>query len=273
MLEPIRIDESYQTSVIADKPSSPGQVKFVGFANLVVGPLLAALNIILVGRSISELTRINGPEDLKIFFEINIGMFCVLGLFLIIGGIGLLLNQKWGRIFSLVTAVLCLFSTMVVLVMNNIAQNLLSNGTIHLPPGQQSFYFNGISAVPGIAPLYGILIIVLLMLPAAREWARGGALVAQPVAAGTGSVAAAPAAVRPTSGLAVASLICSIIPFALLTQITGLVLGIIALVKIRKSNGALGGKGFAIAGVIISSVILAFIGGILLLIFLNGGFK
>jgi len=39
-------------------------------------------------------------------------------------------------------------------------------------------------------------------------------------------------------------------------------LGIIALRKIKQSHGAIGGKGFAIAGVIISAVILLFIIGI-----------
>lgn len=266
MLEQVRIDDSNQLSVMTGRPPLPGQLKVAGVANLVVGPLLALVNLILIGRSISELERQNAPDGLSVFFEINIVMFCVLGTFLVIGGIGLLCNRRWGRILSLVTGVLCVLSAMFAAVMSNVMENLLSSGAIPLRPGQQSFYFKGISGVPGAAPLYGILLIVLLMLPTAREWARRGH-------ASAGVVSPMPTITRPTNGLAVASMICSMIPFALLTQIAGLILGIVALVKIRKSNGAVGGKGFAITGIIISSLILLFIGGILLLVFLKGGFK
>jgi len=56
------------------------------------------------------------------------------------------------------------------------------------------------------------------------------------------------------------------VPMMLLTQIAGITLGIIALSKIRKSEGAIGGKGFAIAGIVISSLILLFIGAVIALI-------
>ncbi|MEP6708071.1 MAG: DUF4190 domain-containing protein, partial [Pyrinomonadaceae bacterium] len=264
---------SNQPPALAGRPPLPGQLRVVGYGNLVVGPLLAIVNLFVVGASISELERRNAPEGLSTFFEINIVIFCVLGALLVIGGVGLIRNRRWGRIWSLIGGVSCLLSLMAVSVMNNIMQSLLSSGAIPLRPGQQSFYFKGVSGVTGLAPLYGILIIVLLLLPAAREWARGGAT--QGTSDGTGLVGAdaAPAASRPTSGLAIASLVCSLIPFALITQIAGLILGIIALVKIRKSQGTLGGKGFATAGVIISSLAILFIGGVIAIIGLSGGFK
>jgi hypothetical protein len=274
MLEPIQIDESYLQSLATVKPQMPGQLKGVGIANLVVGPILAIANLIIVGRSISDLERENAPDGLSIFFKINIVVFCVLGAFLVIGGVGLLCNRKWGRILSLITGVLCVLSAMFVIVMNNIMQSMLTTGAIPLHSGQHYFYFKGISGVPGLAPLYGVVLIVLLMLPIAREWARSGQP-KTPLTMPTGAIVAdaMPIPTRPTNGLAIASLVCSMIPFALLTQIAGLTLGIIALVKIKKSKGAVGGKGFAIAGIIISSLILVFIGGVIVLIFLNGGFK
>ena len=61
-----------------------------------------------------------------------------------------------------------------------------------------------------------------------------------------------------TSGLAIASLvlgICGIISCDL-SAIVGLILGIMAMSQIRKSNGTLGGRGIALAGTIISSVFL-----------------
>lgn len=274
MLESNRLDDLNQPPALAGRPPLPGQLKVVGYGNLVVGPLLAIVNLVVVSASISELERRNAPEGISTFFEINIAIFCVLGTLLVIGGVGLIRNRRWGRIWSLIAGVSCLLSLMAVSVMNNIMQSLLRTGAIPLRPGQQSFYFRGVSGVTGFAPLYGILIIVLLMLPAAREWARGSTTT-QSTGDGTGFAGpdAAPAASRPTSGLAIASLVCSLIPFALITQIAGLTLGIIALAKIRKSQGTLGGKGFAIAGVIISSLAILFIGGILAFIGLSGGFK
>ncbi len=56
-----------------------------------------------------------------------------------------------------------------------------------------------------------------------------------------------------TSGLAIASLVCSIVGFSLVAVI----LGHIALGKIRKGNGAIDGKGLALAGTIVGYVGLA----------------
>jgi hypothetical protein len=52
----------------------------------------------------------------------------------------------------------------------------------------------------------------------------------------------------------------------LFTQIASITLGIIALNKIRKANGAISGKGFANAGIVISSLIILFLGSVICLI-------
>ncbi len=61
-----------------------------------------------------------------------------------------------------------------------------------------------------------------------------------------------------TSGLAITSLVLGILGFcsAGITSLIGLILGIIALNKIGKSQGALTGKGLAIAGICVSGVLL-----------------
>ena len=63
-----------------------------------------------------------------------------------------------------------------------------------------------------------------------------------------------------TSGMAIASLVLGILGIAScgLAAIIGLVLGIVALAQINKSQGQLAGKGLAIAGIIVSSLLLAF---------------
>jgi prepilin-type processing-associated H-X9-DG protein len=74
--------------------------------------------------------------------------------------------------------------------------------------------------------------------------------------------AAPPANLQPsrTSRLAIWSLVLGLIGVITfgITSIVGLVLGIIALVKISKARGALGGLGFALAGTVVSGFCLLF---------------
>ena len=67
--------------------------------------------------------------------------------------------------------------------------------------------------------------------------------------------AAAPSPAK-TSGLAIASLILGFLGFCGITALIGLVLGIIASIRISKSDGRLKGQGLAITGIIISAVLL-----------------
>jgi prepilin-type processing-associated H-X9-DG protein len=70
-----------------------------------------------------------------------------------------------------------------------------------------------------------------------------------------------PAPQPKTSGLAIASLICGIAGFCTLGvgALVGLILGIIAILDIKKSLGQIRGMGVAVAGVIISGFILLMI--------------
>ena len=67
--------------------------------------------------------------------------------------------------------------------------------------------------------------------------------------------AKSPAPVK-TSGLAVASLVLGLLGFCGITAIIGLVLGIVAKVKISRSNGRLKGGGLAVAGICLSVAML-----------------
>jgi hypothetical protein len=111
-------------------------------------------------------------------------------------------------------------------------------------------------------PLYGIITLVSLNLPHVRHWARGVRALKRGVPP---EQAFAPVAEPPVAKLAVVSLVCSILPFMLLTQVIGLFTGIIALSKIKRSRGTLGGRGMALAGTIISSVFLILVGGLITL--------
>lgn len=81
-----------------------------------------------------------------------------------------------------------------------------------------------------------------------------------PPAFGTASGGAA--AVQPkTSGMAITSLVMGILGACTLgiTSIVGVILGVISLNKISKSNGQLGGKGLAIAGICVSVAVIPII--------------
>ncbi|MBI5387208.1 MAG: DUF4190 domain-containing protein [Verrucomicrobia bacterium] len=87
------------------------------------------------------------------------------------------------------------------------------------------------------------------------EWKALGSFpeFVQPIA---GSGFAAPAQPAKTSGLAITSLVMGVLGCLGITALAGLVLGIVALVKIKKSEGRLGGQGLAIAGICVSGLML-----------------
>lgn len=64
------------------------------------------------------------------------------------------------------------------------------------------------------------------------------------------------APIAKTSGLAIASLVLGLIPFCIFTGIAGLICGFKARTKIRSSGGALTGDGLALAGIILSLVMI-----------------
>ncbi len=75
------------------------------------------------------------------------------------------------------------------------------------------------------------------------------------------SPVAAPAAPAKTSGMAVTSLVLGILGMFTcgVTALAGLILGIVAMVKVKNSGGRLGGGGLALAGTIVSGIFLLMI--------------
>lgn len=75
------------------------------------------------------------------------------------------------------------------------------------------------------------------------------------------SLGGMPVAPPKTSGLAIASLVLGILGLCTMgvTGLIGVILGIVALMKINKSAGALGGKGLAIAGICVSGCMMLLI--------------
>lgn len=243
----------------------PRRLRTLAYANLVLGPLVALVNAFIIGRSIWRLASLGASNGVLVPLGLIIAVFCLLGGVLFLGGVGLLKERRWGRTWSLVFAFGSFAAVFLVGITARVMSNLAEIGAVSIPGlHQQESFGVGI----GIFTLYGIFLIVMLMLADARAWA-GRTEPASITSSGTVVQTSTP----PTSGLAIGSLVASLIPFMLLGQITGLILGIIALRKIKQSQGAVGGKGFAIAGVTISGIILLFIIGLLLLILVTSAFK
>jgi len=77
----------------------------------------------------------------------------------------------------------------------------------------------------------------------------------QPPPAAYGGYYAAP---MKTNGLAIGGFVCGIAGILCgLIAIAGLVLSLVGLSQIKKSNGQVGGRGFAIAGIVLSSIFVA----------------
>jgi hypothetical protein len=244
----------------------PSRLEKLAYVNVVLGPLLALINLVIIGQSISRLASLGASNSVLIPLGLIGAVFCLLGATLFLGGVGLLKERRWGRTCSLVFAFGSFAAVFLVNVTARIMSNLSEIGAVSVPGLHQQENFSlGI----GIFTLYGILLIVMLMLPDTRAWA--GRTELAPIVSTGGSVI--PTSRPSASGLAIASLVSSLIPFLLLGQITGLILGIIALRKIKQSQGAVGGKGFAIAGVTISGLILLFMIGVLVLLIATGAFR
>jgi hypothetical protein len=72
-----------------------------------------------------------------------------------------------------------------------------------------------------------------------------------------------------TSGMAIASLVCSLLGLCTgFTPILGVIFGHLALNEIKRSNGMVGGKGLAMSGLIIGYIFvgLAIVGLVLILL-------
>jgi hypothetical protein len=243
----------------------PSRLKKLAYANLALGPLVALVNLFIIGKSISRLAALGASNGVLVPLVLIGVLFCLLGAVLFLGGVGLLKERRWGRTCSLVFA----FGSFAAVFLGNVTARIMSNlseiGQVSIPRLHQQENFNVGS---GIFTLYGILLIVMLMLPDVRAWARRTG----PGVTPNGTVIATSPS-PPASGLAIGSLVASLIPLMLLGQITGLILGIIALRKIKQSQGTVGGKGFAIAGVTISGLILLFMIGVLVLLITTGAFR
>src|SRR4051812_40760029 len=86
------------------RPRMPSRLRMLGYANLAVGPFVALVNILLIGKSISRLVSLGASNGIVLPLVFIAVVFCALGAVLFFGGIGLIKERRWGRTWSLVFA-------------------------------------------------------------------------------------------------------------------------------------------------------------------------
>src|SRR6266513_2640296 len=144
----------------SDRPM-PSRLKTLGYVNVVLGPLVALVNLVIIGKSISRLANLGASNGVLVPLGLILVLFCLLGAVLFLGGVGLLKERRWGRTCSLIFAFGSFAALFLVGVTARIISNLSEIGAVSIPGLHQSENF-GVGV--GIFTLYGILLIVMLML-------------------------------------------------------------------------------------------------------------
>src|SRR3954468_15480149 len=145
----------------SDRPMPP-RLRKLAYANLVLGPLVALVNLFIIGKSVSRLAGLGASNGVLVPLGLIIVVFCLLGAVLFVGGVGLLKERRWGRTCSLIFAFGSFAALFLVSVTARVMTNLAETGAVSIPGLHQQENFNvGV----GIFTLYGILLIVMLMLP------------------------------------------------------------------------------------------------------------
>jgi hypothetical protein len=246
-----------------DYPAPPKYLTVFGVINVILGLLLPVINYLFVAHSM-QMFRDHGFSDRVILpLWVTIWTMTAVGLLLVLAGIGLLCHSLWGRILCILYAVVSVVGILVAFVCMTTTVALAQ---VEFEESSRSSEINERfigAVVPSV--LYGVLLVVMMFIAPTRDWVRGvrarkRGLPPEMVWRHTeaGGVTAPP--VHP---MAVLSLILSLVPFLLLTQIASVLTGIIALWKIGQSAGRVGGKAYAWTGVTISSVLLGCCGSII----------
>lgn len=245
-------------------PTAPAYVAWLGMVSLLFGPALAALNWFFVTPGIKTLERLGAGPGSTTTLWVVVWAFAGIGLVCFAAGVGLLFGQRWGRWLSFVFVAAAFVGLLIAGGATRVAQNLAELELAERASVGMggTTYVRFVAAVPAFAPIYGLVLLIVLNLRKARDWAHGRGVVARHPQQPNGRNPADIAPRQELSILALMSLVVSLIPFLLLTQLAALVMGIVALRRIKRSQGRLTGRGFAMAGVSISSLILIGIGSI-----------
>jgi hypothetical protein len=226
---------------------APQVVKSIALFLIVMGSLLAIWDIIGISSTVGTYSYSRPMPDALFFpYVINLSIYVDMGLFFIVAGTALAFNRRWGRTVGYAAGVSCFVAWFAAYILGGYVTRLVEEHSIR-PPVRQLFpHFDLPLSLTVFGPLVAILAFVLLSLPAVGRWVKS-----QP-----------PSPSLPNAkmnGMAIASLICALIPLFGITQVGGVAFGVGSLVQIKRSNGALRGRGLSVAGIVISSALLTLV--------------
>ena len=242
---------------------APGWLRIIGVLSILLGVGIPLANYFFVKDGIDKFIDKGFSEEVVLPLWINIWLSAGIGVYLLIAGLGLLGPTRWGRWMSMLFIGIAILGAVVAMV-NGVITKVMAEEEFtrkHQHAMFASFHIKYFAAAPFFPPGFGALLLVLSLLPPVRDWARGKRVVeGGPSPSEAGAPASSPVQLHSP---AMVSMVLSMIPFLLITQIVSLIMGIAALRTIGRSEGKLTGRGFAWAGIIISSLILSCMGSII----------
>lgn len=253
----------FRTELSPQPVPAPKWLRIFGVISILMGIGIPLANYFFVKEGIDKFVANGFSESVVLPLWINIWMFVAIGGYLALSGLGLLGPTLWGRRMSMFFVGLAVIGAVVAVVNGNITKVLAEEEfhKMHQHSMFASLRIEYFAAAPLFPPAYGLLLLVFTLLPPVRDWAKGTSAIQRGLPP---EQAWAPMAKQPpVHNGAMLSMVLSLVPFLLITQIVSLIMGIVALRAIRRSEGRYGGKGYAWAGIIISTLILTCMGGLI----------
>jgi hypothetical protein len=245
----------------AKPPPAPGWLRIFGVLSILMGIGVPIANYFMIKDGIDKFLDEGFSDNVVLPLWITIWLFVGIGAYMVVSGLGLLGPTRWGRVLSMVFIALAMIGVITALV-NGVITKVLAEEEFQRMHANSYFAVLNIryyAAAPFFPPAYAALMLVMMILPQVRDWARGRTEVRSEIVS-TSTVSSQQPQVH---GPAMMSMVLSMVPFLLITQIVSFIMGIGAIRAINRSEGKLTGKGFAWTGIIISSLILGCMGSII----------
>ena len=154
-----------------EKPAPPHWLRAFAIATVVIGPVLAYLNARNVIDAVDSL-RTNTIDKITLLLVLNVLIYYGVGLFFVAGGLLLTFRLRWGRIFSLLAAVLCFVGYLISLMGAAAIATAIKTKEIKYPGAfDPVFELGGSWTLWGATMAFAIIVIVMLTV-GIRKWAK-----------------------------------------------------------------------------------------------------
>jgi hypothetical protein len=222
----------------------------MGIAGIVISVLMLPLNLYGLFESIRVLGRIRGAEVPFLIAVASSGSFVLLSILTLLACVGLVRAKLWGRIMAIAIGAIGF-----PIVMAAMVAILACNEWVKLKGGPQSSYEVFVCA--SLLPMFSVALAVAMFTGEVKRWAHM-------LRAGPGAPPPPePDKNVPISTAAVISLGLSLVPVFVLSHSVAILVGIIALIRIKYSKGRLRGSGIALAGIVISLLVILGLAGLI----------